>query len=222
MIIGYHLIMTAYGFWLPNDPRGSWSDFVRSWELLRFGPATKVETTRSVAGVRHDVAVRRAAKKALKYPEVYFTGVQARSIGNGFAVFAKKSGLTVWACSILPDHVHLVVGRHRYEIEQIANLLKGAATRQLVKDNCTRSWRSQKRAKCRASSRAGVGRCSSTATRISSGQLSMSTGTRKRKDCRRKSANGALFNRLCRVVKSNSFSGKPKALLCSPAPSACR
>ena len=35
-----HVIITAYGFWLPNDPRGSWSDFVGAWELLRFGRAT--------------------------------------------------------------------------------------------------------------------------------------------------------------------------------------
>lgn len=28
MVEWYHLIMTAYGFWLPNDPRGSWSEFV--------------------------------------------------------------------------------------------------------------------------------------------------------------------------------------------------
>ena len=34
----YHLIITTYGFWLPTDPRGSWSDFVRAWELFRFGP----------------------------------------------------------------------------------------------------------------------------------------------------------------------------------------
>jgi len=39
MIRAYHAIFTAYGFWLPNDPRGSWSDFVGSWELFRFGPA---------------------------------------------------------------------------------------------------------------------------------------------------------------------------------------
>jgi len=30
MVLGTHLILTAYGFWLPNDPRGSWSDFVGS------------------------------------------------------------------------------------------------------------------------------------------------------------------------------------------------
>ena len=41
MVHGYHVIWGTYGFWLPNDPRGSWSDFVASWELLRFGAATK-------------------------------------------------------------------------------------------------------------------------------------------------------------------------------------
>ena len=35
MIIAYHVIFGMYGFWLPNDPRGSWSDFVAAWELFR-------------------------------------------------------------------------------------------------------------------------------------------------------------------------------------------
>lgn len=55
MVIGYHVIFGTYGFWLPNDPRGSGSDFVWSEELFRFGgKATKVETRHSVAGVKHD------------------------------------------------------------------------------------------------------------------------------------------------------------------------
>lgn len=33
MVLGFHVIFSAYGFWLPNDPRGSWSDWVRKWEL---------------------------------------------------------------------------------------------------------------------------------------------------------------------------------------------
>src|SRR5262249_50032904 len=40
--------------------------------------------------------------------------------------------LTVWACAILPEHVHMVVGRHTCKAEQVVNLLKGAATRQLM------------------------------------------------------------------------------------------
>ncbi len=41
MIVGYHVIFAMYGFWLPNDPRGSWSDFVGSREVHRYGTATK-------------------------------------------------------------------------------------------------------------------------------------------------------------------------------------
>ena len=41
MVHGYHVIMGMYGFWLPNDPRGSWSAFVAAWELLRFGTTTR-------------------------------------------------------------------------------------------------------------------------------------------------------------------------------------
>lgn len=135
MVHGYHIIITAYGFWLPNDPRGSWSDFVGAWELRRFGPATKVTTRRSLARQPHDVAFRLAAKEVLKYQPVHFTGVQARAIGRGFAEFIQKANVTVWACSILPEHTHLVIARHHYLVEQIVNLLKGESTRQLVVEN---------------------------------------------------------------------------------------
>ena len=111
MTLAHHLIISAYGIWLPNDPRGSWSDIVLAWELAKFGEATKVETRQSVAAAPHDRKLRKEAKEALKYPAVIFTGVQARSIGTGFATYLKRSGVVVWACSILPDHVHLVVRR---------------------------------------------------------------------------------------------------------------
>ena len=134
MVHAYHLIFCACGFWLPNDPRGSWSDFVGAWELLRFGAATKTDTRRSVSGVAHDQVIRQAAKRELKYPPVHFTGVQAQSNGRGFAGFVERSDVKLRACSILPEHVHMVVSRHRYQAEQITNLLKGAASRQLSND----------------------------------------------------------------------------------------
>jgi REP element-mobilizing transposase RayT len=132
MVLASHVIFGAYGFWLPNDPRGSWSDFVGAWELFRFGAATTTDTRRSVAGKSHDRAARLAAREALKYPAVKFTGLQARAIGRGFDELVTKSGLKIWACSIMPQHVHLVVERHCYDVEQVVNLLKGQATRKLV------------------------------------------------------------------------------------------
>jgi REP element-mobilizing transposase RayT len=132
MILGFHVIMTAYGFWLPNDPRGSWSDWVRQWELLRFGEATKVATRKSLAHRPHNHALRLAAKKALMYEPVSFTGIQAQKIGAGFSQACQTSGYVIWAASILPEHVHLVVARHKRPISQVAAHLKGKASERLA------------------------------------------------------------------------------------------
>src|SRR6185312_12378489 len=108
-VAGYHVIIANYGFWLPNDPRGSWSDYVRSWELyIAGGAATKVTTGRSVAAVPHDRASRERAKAALARRPVVFTGKQAQAVGAGFAQFVARSGLRILACAIMPRHTHLV------------------------------------------------------------------------------------------------------------------
>ena len=131
MILGAHIILTAYGFWFPNEARGSWSDFVRSWELFRFGPATKVETRRSVAGKPYDRHRRKQMQDTLSHPPVSFNGRQALAIARGFAAEVKHGGCDLYACSILPEHVHLVAGRHDYDFEKLINRLKGSATRML-------------------------------------------------------------------------------------------
>ena len=131
MVRAYHVVFSCYGFWLPNDPRGSWSDWIRSWELLRYGGATKTKARRSVAHHKHDAEQRRAAKQALKHPPVVFDGVQARAVARGFA----EADYSIAACSIMPDHVHLVVQRHDRQIEQIVRHLKARATQQLNSEN---------------------------------------------------------------------------------------
>jgi REP element-mobilizing transposase RayT len=135
MILAYHVIFTTYGFWLPNDPRGSWSDYVRSWELLHFGRATQVSTSRSLAKHPHQRPRRQAAKEAMKYPPVHFTGIQARAVGRGVARACGESGYHVHACSILPEHVHMVVGRHEQRVERMVGHFKGRATQQLSAEN---------------------------------------------------------------------------------------
>ncbi len=134
MVLGYHFIFSAYGFWLPNDPRGSWSEVVREFELLQFGPATKVHTTRSVARRPHDVGLRLKAKEALRYRPVRFTGIQARAIARGFTIAAQEAAYSIHALAILPDHVHLVMSRHGKHIDLIAGHLKSKATFQLTSE----------------------------------------------------------------------------------------
>jgi REP element-mobilizing transposase RayT len=128
-MLAFHGIFTAYGFWLPNDPRGSWSDWVASWELFcRGGRATKVNVRHSVAHVDHDARQRLAVKSALRRRPVQFTGIQARAIGRGFANAIRKSGHRILACAVLPEHVHVVVRASRYKPKRIIGHLKRDAS----------------------------------------------------------------------------------------------
>src|SRR5882672_1448758 len=127
MIIASHVIISAYGFWLPNDPRGSWSDFVGSWELYKFGDATKTNEKRSLAHDAHDRAARLAAKRDLKYPPVRFDEDQRRIIANGFENAIHEANYQFHALCIGHDHIHGIVERHERTIEQIATHLKSKA-----------------------------------------------------------------------------------------------
>ena len=115
MIHGYHLVLPHYGFWLPNDPRGSWSTFVGSWELARFGTTTRHLEQRTVSQLtEEETQQRKLLQQSLKYPPVQLTGEQALCVADGFKEKAGLSAYEIWACA-----------------EQIANMLKGAATRRL-------------------------------------------------------------------------------------------
>ena len=132
-MIAYHCIFGMYGFWLPNDPRGSGSDYIAVWELYRFGRATKTDLRRSVAAAAHDLALRRAAKEALRFPPVELTGTQAVTVVEGFAKACDEGNYRIHACAVLPDHVHMVVGSHPRDIQQVIGHLKSRATTGLKK-----------------------------------------------------------------------------------------
>ena len=81
MIHGYHVILPVYGFWLPNDPRGSWSESVRLWELLRFGPSTKSSDRRTLAELTPaELKQRDAARRSLAYPPVTLSDQQVSAV----------------------------------------------------------------------------------------------------------------------------------------------
>src|SRR5687768_11557797 len=131
MILAFHSIFSMYGFWMPNDPRGSGSDYIAAWQLFRYGEATKTNSRRSVAGVSHNPPIRLAAKQVLRYSPVTISGVQAVAVIEGFTDACDDAGYRVRACVILPDRVHLVIAHHSRPIRQIVGHLKSKATRHL-------------------------------------------------------------------------------------------
>ncbi len=131
-MLGAHLNCSAYGFWLPNDPRGSCSGRLWAKHLRPFGPARQVTTRESVAASPHDRVLRLAAKRHLKYPPVRFTRTQIDAIGEGFSQIVVQLQLTVFACAILPEHVHLVTAAHARDPETLIGFLKRSGTRELT------------------------------------------------------------------------------------------
>ena len=113
MIVGYHVIFGAYGFWLPNDPRGSWSEFVGMFDLYRYGPATKTTETRSVSCTaqprpaslnsppKHRCRARRCSSMACKLgplAKALLCMSSARNCRSGRAHPARPCSLGHWSC----------------------------------------------------------------------------------------------------------------------------
>jgi hypothetical protein len=128
-MLGAHVIFGAYGFWLPNDPRGSWSTFIGTYKLFRYGAATKTTEHRSLAYDSHDRELRLAAKSALQRPAVSFNDAQIGAIAAGIGEYVWKSRMRVWALAILRDHVHAVIAASTVKVKQRVNLIKGTPQR---------------------------------------------------------------------------------------------
>ena len=129
LVIAYHLIWTIYGVWLPTDPRGSSSHLVRRNVLADLGTLhhgrKRVQPAGWVIRQFYDRAVHR-----LQHPIVTFNETMVATVAEAFADTIAACKYTCYACAIMPDHVHLVIRKHRDSAERmIANLQTGSHLR---------------------------------------------------------------------------------------------
>jgi REP element-mobilizing transposase RayT len=122
IVIAYHLVWTGYGWWFPNDPRGSMSRFIASDVLaqindLHYG-RKKLQPTRGQL-----LDFFRVAQPNLKFEPFLFTPPMVAAIGKAFAEVIAAERYTCYACAIMRDHVHVLIRKHKHSAEQmIANL----------------------------------------------------------------------------------------------------
>jgi len=122
LVIAHHLIWTAYGWWLPNDPRGSTSRTVASDVIAQLG---KLHHGRRTAQPPPHVLREfyEQADGVLKFPRLMLEAKAAYAVAEGFAEAIARHRYTCYACAIMPDHVHVLVRKHRHRAEEmIANL----------------------------------------------------------------------------------------------------
>lgn len=123
MVIGYHIILTGYGHWLPNDPRGSMSHEVFSPDLMplaehHFG-RRKIQPSKEMLRTFFVEAQQR-----LKHPILWWEEAERQAMGTAFGEIVREKRLTCHACAILPNHVHLLMRKHRIQTEEMPEALK--------------------------------------------------------------------------------------------------
>ena len=126
MIAGHHLIWTVYGYWLPNDPRGSTSREIRSVEIAKLGELHFGRRKVQPSGKELNT-FRAEAAEVLKYPLLNFSEEEFGAIGESFAEVIRKANYTCYACAIMPDHVHLLIRKHRDQADQMIEKLQDAS-----------------------------------------------------------------------------------------------
>src|SRR5437879_1781651 len=112
MVIAYHLIWTAYGWWLPNDPRGSSSYEIRVERIADLGPIHYGR--KPVQPPRPEIrAFFAQARDALAHEPLAFTDGEIDRLGTSIGLVIRERRYTCYACAVMPDHVHLLIRRHR-------------------------------------------------------------------------------------------------------------
>ena len=123
MVIAHHLILTGYGHWLPNDPRGSTSREVVAGKLWGLGELHEgrqfPQPPRQTLKPFHS-----DAQPQLEHPVLWFDAAKRQLIADAFAQTMQDRRYTCFACAILSNHAHLVLRKHRDRAETMIDHLR--------------------------------------------------------------------------------------------------
>jgi len=126
LVIGYHLVWTGYGWWLPNDPRGSMSHVLRCDLLAELGKLhygrKKVQPASRI--IRDFF---KNSEALLRFPVLTFTDRDIRCIANAFEEEIAGQRYTCYACAMMPDHVHILIRKHKHPAEEMIRNLQRAS-----------------------------------------------------------------------------------------------
>src|SRR4051794_35533665 len=101
MVIAYHLVWTLYGWWLPNDPRGSMSRSIASDVISELG-ALHYGRKRVQPSSREIRAFYEVAATKLKHPLLTLAPTEFPVIARAFASVISAQGYTCYACAVMP------------------------------------------------------------------------------------------------------------------------
>jgi hypothetical protein len=131
MVIAYHLIATAYGWWLPNDLRGSMSktircDLIKDLGDLHYGRKRVQPKSRSIREFYQQ------AKPELQHELLEFREAEREIIAQSFAKTIQRERYTCYGFVLMNDHTHLCIRKHRQLAEEMILTFQEYSRRALI------------------------------------------------------------------------------------------
>jgi REP element-mobilizing transposase RayT len=119
LTIGYHIVFSAYGLWLPGDERGTWSE---AWdEQIGFYEPHMLHPG--------DPVRKRMSEERMQHPRVVFTDLMIDTVTQAIDDCQKQSDWAIKAAAIEATHTHLLLTYTKRDIDKTAKWLKDQTTK---------------------------------------------------------------------------------------------
>ncbi|MFG0251404.1 MAG: hypothetical protein ACF8NJ_00860 [Phycisphaerales bacterium JB038] len=113
-IIGHHLVLTLYGHWGVNDPRGSGSEMFYDDKFEPLGPIHRGRKPAAEQPSREELRAYHAAAGELMNHRVFWLDEAKRqATADAFGVVVRERGYTCYGCAVLTNHAHALIRIHR-------------------------------------------------------------------------------------------------------------
>jgi REP element-mobilizing transposase RayT len=122
-VIAVHLVLTLYGHWAVNDPRGSGSSDFLDQKFAPLGPIHHGRKPRGEQPTRRELKEFHAQhEELLNFPVFWIDDAKRAIIAQAIEEVIRAAGYTCYACAICGNHIHLLIRTHRHDALTIWNL----------------------------------------------------------------------------------------------------
>jgi REP element-mobilizing transposase RayT len=121
-VIAVHLVLTLYGHWAVNDPRGSGSNDFCDLKFEPLGPIHHGRKPWFEQPTRRELKdFHTQHKDLLNFPIFWIEDEKRPSISEAVCEVIRAHGYTCYACAICGNHLHLIIRTHKHDALTIWN-----------------------------------------------------------------------------------------------------
>ena len=72
------------------------------------------------------------ARPVLKYPVLTFDAEELAVVAQGIADAVAEQQYTCYACAVMPDHLHILIRKHKHQAEQMIEVLQATSRQRIM------------------------------------------------------------------------------------------